>query len=65
MPRVRVLIQEEDGPGTPARDQIPGLPRAPVGSGARVLVIQRDRGGSTERAESQSPSDRRPIPITF
>jgi hypothetical protein len=65
VPRVRVVIQEEDGPGTAPRDQAPGLPRAPVGSGARVLVILRDRGGTTERAESQEPSDRRPIPLTF
>lgn len=65
VPRVRVVIQEEDGPGTPPREQVPGVPRAPVGSGARVLVILRDRGGSTERAESQAPSDRRPIPLTF
>ena len=65
VPRVRVVIQEEDGPGGPPRDQAPGLPRAPVGSGARVLVILRDRGGATERTESQAPSDRRPIPLTF
>jgi len=64
VPRVRVVIQEEDGPGGPTRIQAPQMPRAPVGSGARVLVILRDRGGAKERTESQAPSDRRPLPLT-
>lgn len=62
LPRVRVLLQQEDPPGVAGAPASPRMPRAPIGSGARVLAILRDRGGSTERHEVREPGGRRPAP---
>lgn len=62
LPRVRVLLQQEDPPGTAGAPASPRMPRAPIGSGARVLAILRDRGGAAERHEVREPGGRRPQP---
>jgi hypothetical protein len=62
LPRVRVLIHRDAGPGEPPAPVRAGVPHPPVGGGARVLMVLRDRGGEGVRDEVQSPSGRRPAP---
>ncbi|MFM8385781.1 MAG: hypothetical protein ACKOCB_03015 [Planctomycetia bacterium] len=62
LPRVRVLVQQEDPPGMAGAPASARMPRAPIGSGARVLAILRDRGGSSERTLLRDPGSQRPAP---
>lgn len=62
LPRVRVLVQRDAGPGAQPPAPRPGLPRTPVGGGARILLVLRDRGGEAARSEVDRPADRRPAP---
>lgn len=62
LPRVRVLLHEEAGDAAPAAG-VPRSLRGPVATGARVLVILRDRGGTRDEAREQAPSDRLPAPL--
>ncbi len=67
LPHVRVTLHEEGPePGGPS----PGSPtpgsrpfRTPVATGARILVVLRDRGGEGVRPERGAPADQRPAPI--
>ena len=63
LPHVRVLVHEESGAGEPPPAGVPRSLRGPVATGARLLVILRDRGGERQDADTRAPADRRPVPL--
>lgn len=63
LPRVRVVLHEESQEPGVASARRPRGVRGPVATGARILVVLRDRGGDAVRDAVASPSDRRPAPI--
>jgi hypothetical protein len=65
IPRVRVVLHEEN---TAEATEPPTRPtgwRPPVAAGARILVVLRDRGGESVRPRASAPSDRRPQPVSL
>jgi hypothetical protein len=64
LPRVRVVLHEEDAAEATEPATRPTGWRPPVAAGARILVILRDRGGDSVRPRSSAPSDRRPQPVS-
>jgi hypothetical protein len=63
IPRVRVVLHEEDAAEATEPATRPAGWRPPVAAGARILVILRDRGGEAVRPRPCAPSDRRPQPV--
>jgi hypothetical protein len=63
IPRVRVVLHEEDAEEATESATRPTGWRPPVAAGARILVILRDRGGDIARSRTTAPSGRRPQPV--
>ena len=63
IPRVRVVLHEEDAEEATEPATRPTGWRPPVAAGARILVILRDRGGDIARSRTTAPSGRRPQPV--
>lgn len=58
LPGVRVDIEDE-----PAESEPPKPGWLPAGARTRVLIVQRDHGGSKAKEETPAPSTREPMPL--
>jgi hypothetical protein len=65
LPRVRVVRHDEDAVDPPEPGRARRRRPEAVATGARVLLVLRDRGGDVVRDVAAAPSDRQPAPLAY